>query len=110
MVWLLTPHHVLVFTGLACLAVFFHPEMAPLIAAEVLGPSPQDLGLFTSVLAAGLTEIAFLGAGGLSGLLAATLCLRVGMPATFGLMGSVGMTPAVMELARGRGGLLLQEA
>lgn len=100
MVWLLTPHHVLVFTGLACLAVFFHPEMAPLIAAEVLGPSPQDLGLFTSVLAAGLAQIAFLGAGGLSGLLAAT----------FGLMGSVGMTPAVMELARGRGGLLLQEA
>ena len=68
-VWLLTPHHVLVFTALACLAVFFHQELAPLIAAEVLGPGPQDLGLVTSVLAAGLAQIAFLGGGGLSGLL-----------------------------------------
>lgn len=45
--------HVLMFTGLACLAVFFHPGLAPLIAAQVLGPSPQSLGWFTSVLAAG---------------------------------------------------------
>jgi len=45
--------HVLVFTGIACLAVFFHPGLAPLIASQVLGPSPQALGLFTSVLAAG---------------------------------------------------------
>ncbi len=184
--------HVLVFTGLACLAVFFHPGLAPLIAAEVLGPSPQDLGLFTSVLAAGsisgglllqhhsawlsrrpslllggatlltalgqllmaaplgsgfhllttfligagtacllagsslitqvaapvvlrgrmagLAQIAFLGGGGLSGLLAAALSLRVGLPSTFALMGSVGLTLAVLELARGRGRLLLQEA
>ena len=32
---------------------FFHPGLAPLIARHVLGPSPQALGVFTSVLAAG---------------------------------------------------------
>lgn len=45
--------HVLRFCSVACLASFFHPAMAPLMAREVLGPSPQALGLFTSVLAAG---------------------------------------------------------
>ncbi len=45
--------HVLRFCALACLASFFHPAMAPLMARQVLGPSPQALGLFTSVLAAG---------------------------------------------------------
>ena len=45
--------HVLRFCAVACLASFFHPAMAPLMAREVLGPSPQSLGLFTSVLAAG---------------------------------------------------------
>jgi hypothetical protein len=45
--------HVLKFTGLICIVGFFHPGLAPLIAADTLGPSPQDLGLFTSVLAAG---------------------------------------------------------
>lgn len=45
--------HVLRFCAIACLAGFFHPAMAPLMAREVLGPSPQALGLFTSVLAAG---------------------------------------------------------
>lgn len=45
--------HVLRFTALACLVGFFHPGLAPLIAAELLGPSPQALGWFTSVLAAG---------------------------------------------------------
>jgi hypothetical protein len=45
--------HVLKLTGLICVVGFFHPGLAPLIAADTLGPSPQDLGLFTSVLAAG---------------------------------------------------------
>lgn len=45
--------HVLRFCAVACLASFFHPAMAPLMARQVLGPSPQALGLFTSVLAAG---------------------------------------------------------
>ena len=48
-----TLRHVLRFTALACLVGFFHPGLAPLIASKVLGPTPQALGLFTSVLAAG---------------------------------------------------------
>lgn len=45
--------HVLRFTGIACLAVFFHPALAPVMARHVLGASPQALGNFTAVLAAG---------------------------------------------------------
>ncbi len=45
--------HVIRFTGVACLVGFFHPGLAPLMAAAVVGPSPQALGLFTSVIAAG---------------------------------------------------------
>lgn len=172
--------HVVVFTGLACLALFFHPGLAPLIAAQVLGPSPQSLGWFTSMLAAGsisaglllqrrshwlserpslllggcavltsvaqlgmalttptafrlgmtfligagtagllagsnlilqvgsplvlrgrmagLGQIAFLGGGGFSGLIAAGLVMRVGLPATFALMGSVGLALGLLEL------------
>ena len=45
--------HMLRFCAVACLASFFHPAMAPLMARQVLGPTPQALGLFTSVLAAG---------------------------------------------------------
>jgi MFS family permease len=172
--------HVVVFTALACLAIFFHPGLAPLIAAQVLGPSPQSLGWFTSVLAAGsiagglllqrhsqwlsqrpslllgactvitslaqlgmalaaptafrlamtfligagtagllagsslilqvgsplvlrgrmagLGQIAFLGGGGFSGLIAAWLCLRLGLHATFALMGSVGLAMGLLEL------------
>ena len=44
---------VLIFCALACLVGFFHPGLAPLMASELLGPSPQSLGLFTSVIAAG---------------------------------------------------------
>jgi hypothetical protein len=35
---------VLRFTALACLVGFFHPGLAPLIANELLGSSPQALG------------------------------------------------------------------
>jgi MFS family permease len=45
--------HVLRFTALACLVGFFHPGLAPLMAEQLLGPSPLALGLFTSVIAAG---------------------------------------------------------
>ena len=44
---------VLIFCAMACLVGFFHPGLAPLMASELLGPSPQSLGLFTSVVAAG---------------------------------------------------------
>jgi len=186
-----TLRHVLRFTALACLVGFFHPGLAALIAARLLGPSPQALGLFTSVLAAGsiagglvlqrnslalsqrpglllgcclvvtalaqlgmafsaglamsltmtfligagtacllsganlisqigapmvlrgrmagLGQIAFLGGGGLSGLLAAALSMRVGLSATFAVMGSAGLVLGITELIR-RGGLRLRSA
>jgi hypothetical protein len=183
--------HVLRFTGLACLVGFFHPGLAALIAAELLGPSPQALGLFTSVLAAGsvsgglwlqrhsqsasrqpslllgactvitalaqlgmavalalpeghgrttlsltmtfligagtasllagtnligqvgappvlrgrmagLGQIAFLGGGGLSGLMAAEITMRFGLLACFALLGAAGLTMGAFELGRRR--------
>jgi MFS family permease len=187
--------HVLRYTGIACLVGFFHPGLAPLMASAVLGPSPQALGVFTAVIAAGslcgglvlqrksrwlsqrpgvlmgtsvvvtavaqmgmavalmhgwgwsqpfglvmsffigagtatllsgvnlmaqvgapmvlrgrmagLGQIAFLGGGGFSGLLAAALLNRIGMAATFGMLGSLGMVLGVVELAR-RGGMRLR--
>ena len=186
-----TLRHVLRFTTVACLVGFFHPGLAPLIAAEVIGPSPQALGLFTSVLAAGsiagglvlqrnsralserpalllggcavavalaqlgmaavsggpvalamalllgagtagllagsslilqvgapmalrgrmagLGQIAFLGGGGVSGLVAAALAMTVGLPATFALLGGVGLVVGVLELGR-KGALRLRSA
>lgn len=175
--------HVLVFTALATLAGFFHPGLAPLIAREVLGPSPQALGTFTAVLAAGsvvggvmlqrhserlirrpalllgsctlitaiaqlgmaaypgqqpvqlamtlligagtacllagtnligqmgapmelrgrmagLGQIAFLGGGGLSGMVAALLSQGIGLMATFALLGGCGLILAVGELLK----------
>ena len=184
---------VLRFTALACLVGFFHPGLAPLIADELLGSSPQALGLFTSVLAAGsicggvllqrrsqqfcrrpalllgtsalvtslaqlgmaaatgtasvipaslamtfligagtacllagtnlitqvaapqvlrgrmagLAQVAFLGGGGLSGLLAACLTLLYGLQACFALLGSLGLVIALLEL-RSRGSQRLE--
>ena len=179
------------FTTVACLVGFFHPGLAPLIAAEVVGPSPQALGLFTSVLAAGsivgglvlqrnsralserpalllggcavavavaqlgmasvsggpaaltmalllgagtagllagsnlilqvgapmalrgrmagLGQIAFLGGGGISGLVAAGLAMTMGLPATFALLGGLGLVVGVLELGR-KGALRLRSA
>jgi len=183
--------HVLRFTALACLVGFFHPGLAALIAAELLGPSPQALGWFTSVLAAGsvsggvllqrhsqalsrrpawllggctvltavgqlgmalalawpnsatkialslamtfligagtacllagtnliaqvgarqvlrgrtagLSQIAFLGGGGLSGLLAALLTMRLGLLWCFALLGVAGMALGLYELTKRR--------
>ena len=184
-----TLRHVVQFSGLACLVGFFHPGLAPLIAGHILGPSPQDLGVFTSVLAAGsitggmalqrrsrwlverpilllagsllltswaqlgmaytsqggirlamsfligagtacllagsnlilqvgspmvlrgrmaaMGQIASLGGGGLSGMLAALLTMRVGLDQTFALLGISGMVLALVELA-GRRGLRLR--
>jgi MFS family permease len=48
---------------------------------------------------AGLSQIAFLGGGGLSGLLAATLTGAQGLAATFVVLGLAGLTVGVMELA-----------
>ena len=184
-----TLRHVLQFSAMASLVGFFHPGLAPLIAGHILGPSPQNLGLFTSVLAAGsitggialqrrsrwlvqrpvlllggsllltswaqlgmayasqdgirlamsfligmgtasllagsnlilqvgapmvlrgrmaaMGQIAALGGGGLSGLLAALLTMRVGLDQTFALMGISGMVLALVELL-GRRGLRLR--
>lgn len=183
--------HVLRFTALACLVGFFHPGLAALIAAELLGPTPQDLGWFTSVLAAGsvsgglllqrhsqalsrrpawllggctvltglaqlgmalslawpasgpkttlslamtfligagtacllagtnliaqvgapqvlrgrmagLGQIAFLGGGGLSGILAALLTMRLGLIWCFALLGLAGLAMGLVELGQRR--------
>jgi hypothetical protein len=180
------------FTAISCLVGFFHPGLAPLIAASILGPSPQSLGLFTSVLAcgsiaggvllqrnsawlcdrpglllgsctlltavaqlgmalatpelmgrmalpaallmafligagtasllagvnlisqvgapmairgrmAGLGQIAFLGGGGLSGLLAVGIFNTLGLQACFALLGGIGTALGTLELARRRG-------
>lgn len=186
-----TLRHVLQFSALASLVGFFHPGLAPLIAGHILGPTPQNLGLFTSVLAAGsvtggfalqrnsrwlaerpglllgssllvtawaqlgmaytdlqivrlamsfligagtacllagtnlilqvgspmvlrgrmaaLGQIASLGGGGLSGLLAALLTLQVGLDRTFALLGIAGMVLALLELL-GRRNLRLRSA
>ena len=181
--------HVLSFTALATLVGFFHPGLAALIARHVLGPSPQALGLFTSVLAAGsicggvvlqrnsawltarpalllgsctlitalaqvglaagegitavqlamtfligagtacllagtnlmgqigapmvlrgrmagLSQIAFLGGGGLSGITAALMSQRIGLNGTFTILGGAGVALGLLELIR-RGGLRL---
>ena len=182
--------HVLQFTALICVVGFFHPGLAPLIAADTLGPDPRDLGLFTSVLAAGsitggivlqrnshrfshrpartlgcfalitavaqlgmsrggsmavvlgmafligagtagllssanlvtqvgspqvirgrmagLSQIAFLGGGGLSGLLAALLATNLGLNQTFAITGGVGLALASWEIWK-RGGSTLEE-
>jgi xanthosine utilization system XapX-like protein len=52
---------------------------------------------------AGLGQIAFLGGGGLSGIAAALLSQRIGLPATFALLGSAGLALGVSELWRRRG-------
>ena len=174
--------HVLRFTALACLVVFFHPGLAPLMARQVLDGSPQALGTFTSVLAAGsicgglilqrnsrwlcgrpslllgictgitglaqvglgasrgavsglamtfvigagtagllagtnliaqvgspqrirgrmagLSQIAFLGGGGLSGILAALLTMAWGLGPTAALLGGIGLGLGILELVR----------
>ncbi|MEB3235376.1 MAG: MFS transporter [Cyanobacteriota bacterium] len=176
--------HVLRFTAVACLAIFFHPGLAPLMARRVLGASPQALGNFTAVLAAGsicgglvlqrysralanrpgwllgfctlvtglaqlglassngpglglamtfvigagtasllagtnliaqvgspqrlrgrmagLSQIAFLGGGGLSGLIAAGITQTWGLGPCFGLLGAVGCALGGLELVRHR--------
>lgn len=175
-----TLRHVVRFAAIASLVGFFHPGLAALIARQILGSSPEDLGLFTSVLAAGsiagglilqrnsrrlcrrpslllgscllitawaqlgmactaalpvsltmtfligagtagllagtnlilqvgspmalrgrmagIGQIASLGGGGLSGLLAAGLSLQVGLQGTFALLGLAGLVVALQEL------------
>ncbi|MEC7896970.1 MAG: MFS transporter, partial [Cyanobacteriota bacterium] len=176
---------VLSLTAVLCLVGFFHPGLAPLMAESILGSDPRDLGIFTSVLAAGsisgglvlqrnsarfcrspfltiggfglitamaqlgmaaspgvpvslamafligagtagllsscnlitqvgapqvirgrmggLSQIAFLGGGGLSGLLAAMLVLVTNLKTTFALTGGVGLVLALLWMwKRGR--------
>ncbi|MFM7362107.1 MAG: MFS transporter [Cyanobium sp.] len=49
---------------------------------------------------AGLGQISFLGGGGLSGIVAALICTRVGIAATFALLGLAGLGAGMQELAR----------
>lgn len=173
---------VLTLTAGLCVVNFFHPGLAPLIAEQVLGPDPRDLGLFTSVLAAGsiaggvvlqrnsarlssrpfltlggfalitaiaqlgmastssvgislgmtfligagtagllsscnlitqigapqvmrgrmagLSQIAFLGGGGLSGLLAALLVMATSLSSTFAITGAIGAVLALLWIVR----------
>jgi hypothetical protein len=49
---------------------------------------------------AGLGQIAFLGGGGLSGLLAAGLTMRWGLGATCAVLGAIGLVIAGQELIR----------
>jgi hypothetical protein len=58
---------------------------------------------------AGLGQIAFLGGGGFSGLIAACMTRNLGLAATIGLLGSLGLALGIVELAR-RGGLRLRSA
>ena len=180
---------VLQLTAVLCVVNFFHPGLAPLIADQVLGPDPRDLGLFTSVLAAGsiaggvvlqrnssrfsrrpfltlggfglltalaqlgmarspgvafsllmtfligagtaallsscnlisqvgspqvmrgrmagLSQIAFLGGGGVSGLLAALLVISTSLSTTFALTGGIGAVLALLWMRR-RGDTVLE--
>ena len=180
---------VLTMTALLCMVNFYHPGLAPLIASQILGPDPRDLGLFTSVLAAGsiagglvlqrnssqfsrrpfltlggfglitalaqlgmagtngveinltmafligagtagflsscnlitqigspqvmrgrmagLSQIAFLGGGGLSGLLAALLVMATSLTTTFAITGGIGLAMTVLWVTR-RGGRVLE--
>ena len=180
---------VLTMTALLCMVNFYHPGLAPLIASQILGPDPRDLGLFTSVLAAGsiagglvlqrnssrfsqrpfltlggfglitalaqlgmagttevrfslsmafligagtagflsscnlitqigspqvmrgrmagLSQIAFLGGGGLSGLLASLLVMATNLTTTFAMTGGVGLAMTVLWITR-RGGKVLE--
>ena len=185
-----TLRSVLGFTALLCLVGFFHPGLAPLIASKILGPEPKDLGIYTSILAAGsilggvilqrnsrtfcrhpfitlssygmitavaqlgmafnggvtfsllmtfligagtagllsstnlitqvgspqvlrgrmagLSQIAFLGGGGLSGLLAAFLFMAVGLPTTFATAGGLGLGLVILGWWR-KGNTLMEE-
>jgi hypothetical protein len=58
---------------------------------------------------AGLGQIAFLGGGGFSGLLAAGMTRSIGMATTIGVLGSLGVALGIEELAR-RGGMRLRSA
>ena len=49
---------------------------------------------------AGLGQIAFLGGGGLSGLMAAVLSLTLGLRGTFALLGTAGLLLGLLELRR----------
>ena len=57
---------------------------------------------------AGLGQIAFLGGGGLSGLLAAILTDTIGLQATFAISGTLGIVLCLLEIWR-RGGTVLNE-
>ena len=57
---------------------------------------------------AGLGQIAFLGGGGISGLIAAILTDTMGLQTTFAISGTLGVALALLEIWR-RGGSVLKE-
>ncbi len=57
---------------------------------------------------AGLSQIAFLGGGGLSGLIAAQLTISLGLQATFAIAGGIGLILSLGEIWR-RGGMQMNE-
>ena len=56
---------------------------------------------------AGLSQIAFLGGGGISGLLAALLVMATSLSTTFALTGGIGAVLALLWIRR-RGGTVLE--
>jgi hypothetical protein len=56
---------------------------------------------------AGLGQIAFLGGGGASGLMAALITMRAGMVSSFAVLGTVAVALGAQELVR-RGGMRLR--
>jgi MFS family permease len=87
--------HVLRFTALACLLGFFHPGLAPLMAEQLLGPSPLALGVFTSVIAAGSIT-----GGVMLQRNAAAISRRPGL-----LLGASGLITGLAQLGLALGGL-----
>jgi len=57
---------------------------------------------------AGLSQIAFLGGGGLSGLIAAQLTITLGLQATFAIAGGIGLILSLGEIWR-RGAMPMNE-
>ena len=51
---------------------------------------------------AGLGQIAFLGGGGASGILAALISIRAGLAASFGLLGAAALALGLLELVQRR--------
>ena len=109
-----------VVTGLAQLgmAVSIHPAMS-LAMTFVIGAGTAAMLTGVNLIGqvgapmvlrgrmAGMGQIAFLGGGGMSGLMAGLLTQQIGLLHTFAILGSIGLVLGLAELVR-HGGLRLQ--